>query len=523
MDRFKVVIIGGGIAGLTAAAHLAEQGFAPVVLEADSQWAGGRICGGHPTTFEYNGKEWSFSPDQGMHAFWGGYHNLRATLDRFTDTELVTSPGEEWINRWGREVRTIEAGNTVRKSFIPAPFHYLQLLLRPRFWRTIAPWDLLSLPGFLFSIGLTVGFDPLKEKQPLDGLLMEDYFRLWTPNLKATFKGVGVNLLAAPESAISLTGFIAAMRFYTVMRRDAWNMQYFPAPPHISFVQPMIDYIEDHDGGVIYGATAIKLEKQADGWRVIVEDSKRGGLRSLNTEYVILAVDPPAAERLLLESPDTASQADNMVFPNALPNAVVRMWFDTAPREGTPGGMFTGDFVADNFFWLHRLYDEYRIWHDETGGSVIEVHIYGTNDLMSKPDSHLMVIAVNDVQLAFPEMRGHFIHGAVRRNLRTQTQFRVPDDTSLWVKTPWEKLFACGDWIGYDTPSFWMERAATTGIAAANCIFEENDVQSYPVHQPDHPEFLVILLMWLVKAIRFVSLPFVFGLRKIKNFKKTAQ
>jgi uncharacterized protein with NAD-binding domain and iron-sulfur cluster len=112
-----VVIIGAGLAGLTAALHLAARGIPPLVLEADSRWPGGRLAGGDLDTFEYGGRVWSFRPDHGVHALWGGYHNMRALLDRFLDIELNPSPGEEWINRWGREVRMIEAGNAVRSRW----------------------------------------------------------------------------------------------------------------------------------------------------------------------------------------------------------------------------------------------------------------------------------------------------------------------------------------------------------------------------------------------------------------------
>ena len=77
-DLESVVIVGGGLAGLTAALHLAERGVKPLILEADSQFAGGRIAGGD--VVEVDG--WSFRQEHGVHGFWSSYLNLRAMLDR---------------------------------------------------------------------------------------------------------------------------------------------------------------------------------------------------------------------------------------------------------------------------------------------------------------------------------------------------------------------------------------------------------------------------------------------------------
>ncbi len=501
-EIFPVVVIGAGIAGLTAAAHLAEGGVAPLVLEADHTWPGGRLSGGEPVTFEHHGQTWTFSDEHGIHAVWGGYANLRATLERFTDTRLIDSPGEEWINRWGREVRMIEAGNAVRSRWLPAPFHYLQLLFHPHIWRTITPLDFLSLPGLLFSILWTVGLDPLKEEVALDGLMMDDYFRLWTPNLKATFVGVGCNLLAAPKETINLTAFIAALRFYTMLRRDAWHMQYFPAPPHDSLLSPLIRHVESAGGQVRYGAAVTRLERVEHGWRVVFEDANRRGLRSVIAEQVILAVQPPAAQRLLLAGEATAAQSASLKFPGAVRNATIRLWFGKSPREGTPGGMFTGDFLPDNFFWLHRLYDDFAAWHTATGGSAIEVHLYAGKAVLEQPDNILLIQTLDELQRAFPELRGHLIHSNIRRNSMNHTQFRVPTQDSLWLETPWPGITACGDWIGYDTPSFWMERAATTGIAAANRVLSAYERQPFPVLQPRPPEILARGLSTIIGAFR---------------------
>jgi carotenoid phi-ring synthase / carotenoid chi-ring synthase len=519
-EHYPVVIIGAGLAGLSAGAHLAGRGIAPLILESDWLWPGGRLAGGDPDTFAYAGREWSFKPDHGVHAVWGGYENLRALLERFTETRLQPSAGEEWINRWGREVRMIEAGNAVRSRWIPAPFHYLQLLLHPQIWANITPLDFLSLPGVLVSLLLTVGVDPIAEKRAWDGLTLKEYFRGWTPNLRATFTGLATNLLAADKDDISLTAFIAALRFYTMLRRDAWQMSYFPHDSHTSLIQPLRCAIEniknananvkstgENAGGRIWGgATAKILAQTPTGWQITLEDAQFGGYRTVTAEHVILATNAPGAKRLLTNSPDTRPQANRLIFPDGLRNAVVRLWFATQPREGTPGGMLTGDFVPDNFFWLHRLYPDFDAW-SEAGYSAIELHFYGADKLLDQPDRNLLVTAVTEAQQAFPALRGHFVHGVVRRNSKLHTRWRVPTDESLHVVTPWDKLYACGDWVGHETPSFWMERATTTGIAAANHVLHAYGCEPYPLLLPPRPEITARVLSGLLRGGRALLRP----------------
>jgi carotenoid phi-ring synthase / carotenoid chi-ring synthase len=519
VEKFSVVIIGGGLAGLSAAAHLASRGIAPLVIDADRLWQGGRLSGGDAESFVYQGKEWCFHPEHSVHCLWGGYLNMRAMLERFTETKLSPSKGEEWINRWGREVRRIEAGNTIRSRWIPAPFHYLQLLFHPQIWSTIQPWDFLSLPGFLASILLTIGTDPIKEQQAWDGLLMKDFFLGWTPNLRATFEGLGANLLAAPKNQISLTGFIAALRFYTMLRRDSWHMAYMPADSNTTLIQPLIETIRANGGAVWGGLTALQLLRDGDGWQVLVEDSNKQGNRRLSADYLILATNAPASKRLLTNSPDFAEKAKTMKFPNALRNVVVRLWFDDVPKMGAIGGMLTGDFTPDNFFWLHRLYPNYAAWYRETGGSVIELHYY-EESLLNQPDRNLIVDAVTEVQRAFPELRGRFVHGTARRNSKVHTEFRVPTKESLHVLTEWPKLFAAGDWIGHDTPSFWMERATTTGIAAANEILKAEGKEAYKILYPPKAELTVRAIGSLVWLGRKLLAPPIWALARLLRRRK---
>jgi len=507
-DTIPVIIIGAGLAGLSAGAILADKGIPPLIIEADALWPGGRLSGEEPVLIEHEGRTWAFQGDHGVHALWGNYVNMRALLERYADPNFQPSIGEEWINRWGRNVTMMEAGNAIRSRWIPAPFHYLQLLFNPQIWGSIRPWDFLSLPGFLASILLTLGVDPLKEKIAWDGLMLDEYFRGWSPNLRTTFEGLAANLLAAPREEISLTGFIAAMRFYTMLRRDSWRLTYFPADGHTSIVMPLLKSIEEREGMLMGGLTAVELQRIENGWRIIVDDSTRGGRGSLYAEHVILAVDPPGAQHILCNGADTAAEAEKIIFPDSVRSIAMRLWFRKAPRPGSIGGMMTGDFTPDNFFWLHRLYDDYIEWHEATGGSALELHYY-ENEVMEMPEAALIVDAVTEVQRAFPELKGSFMQASVRRNSKNHPKFRIPTEESLFVDTPWEKVYAAADWIGYDTPSMWMERSTITAIAAANHVLEAYNLEPYPILQPPQPEITARVIGAGVRAGRKVFAPLI--------------
>ncbi|MEL6272069.1 MAG: NAD(P)-binding protein [Chloroflexota bacterium] len=514
----QVIVIGGGLAGLTAAVHLAERGVTPLVLEANQAWLGGRLAGGGPEKFTYAGREWSFPAEHGIHGLWGRYVNMRATLQRFVTDEALApraSDGEVWINRWGERVTKAQVGTVVRSGLLPAPFHYLNLLFSPRFYGTITPIDFLSLPGVLFSIGWTVGTDPLCEKRALDGLNMDDYFRLWTPNFRATIEGVARNMLAAPDEAITLTGLIAALRFYTVLRRDDWHPYFFPANSRTAVIEPLENAITTRGGVLLRGMTAQSLERTEPGWRVHVTDAT-GTHNYADAPHVIMAAHSGATRKILEASADMHEQATQMRWPGMLRNTVARLWFSRDANDTAPSGMFTGDFVPDNYFWLHRIHREFAPWGWQ-GGSAIELHFYGDDDLLNQPDRNLLVMGVNEVVRAWPELKGAFVHGSVRRNSKVHTAFRVMTDDMLHVETPWQNVWACGDWVGYETPSLWMERACTTSIAAANGVLATLNQPTFDVLQPTPPELPVRVVSAGVRGLRALFGPMVRVGRKLRG------
>jgi isorenieratene synthase len=504
-SKRSAVVVGAGLAGLSAALSLAERGVLPLVLEADPHFAGGRVAGGPATEFDHHGETWQFRGEHGIHGFWSQYHNLRALLDRHHSLPRFQSAvEEEWIMARDGRVRRAAAGSAIRDSLFPAPFHYAMMFLRPRFW-TMLDWrDWLAIPIVIGRLFGALSIDPLREGKSLQGLTLADFCQGWTPSLRAFFAGLARSGLSARPEDVPLDGFIAFLRFYTLLRRDAWQFDYLPDDSGSALIEPLVSRLQKLGGEVILGACVTRLERDADQdtWRIRFDFD--GNPIYSEAEHVILAVDAPAAQRILGDSADTAPQAQALTYPTGVATAVARLWFDAAPHFGPEAGIFTGDFILDNFFWLHRFQTDFALWHAATGGTALEAHVYGPPAVIEQLDAALLAQVLTDVHRAWPELRGHVVHHVLRRNAATHTLFKVgggPD--RLGTRTPWVNLFACGDWVRHPTPALFMERACVTGIDAANAVLQALGRQPWPLVPHARPELVAGLLERAFRGMRF--------------------
>ncbi len=493
----QIIIIGGGLAGVTAALHLAERGLSPLILEAEPDYAGGRAAGGKMVEVGSH----HFRVEHGIHGIWSPYRNLQALLSRHRlRPAFVPAQEETWIYKRNDSVKRANIGSSLRRSWFPAPLHYLGLFARPHFLRILGLRSLFSLPMVWYSLILAVGIDPIAEKQPLDGLYLSDFMKGWSQPIKSFCMGLARNGLSAQPDEVPLSGFIAFLRYYTLLRRDSWGFSYLPADSGTVLVEPLVEKLEIFGGEMRLGTAVTHITSASSGWIVHTSDGQ-----SLSAEQLILAVDSASAATLIENS--TLEGRGGLYWPDSRETAVVRLWFNRTPNPSSSaeGGMFSGDFIIDNFFWLHRLQDQYRQWHNDTGGSAIEVHIYGPPELLKQSDLQILAQAIGDIHAAFPEMRGHIVHKQLQRNPIPHTLFGVgAADKHLGVKTSWNNLYCCGDWVYHPTPSFFMERAIVTGIEAANKVLERHHLKPYPLVEDFPPEPFAAFLQKLMKKGRHI-------------------
>jgi isorenieratene synthase len=541
----EVIVIGAGVAGLTAAVHLAERGVPVRVLEADQLYAGGRLWGGPPTLhaspfgtaslvragsftsnteiqITLNGHTQSFYSEHGIHGLWWNYANIRALCERFgLQPNIVPAREQAWIHAEGHRVQWSEVGAIISRATLPSPLNYLELFGSHRFLAMLGVRDWLALPAVWWSLLLCLALDPFESLLTLEGQTLEDFFRGWSPKLRAMFIGLARSGLASTPEKISLAAFIAAMRFYTVQRRDSLRFAYFTSDPGTEFINPLIERLQAKGGELLLGHTALQVTgDEVSGvnlggghstpdtryfskdtrhrWKIVVETPR--GLRTLYAAHIILATDAPAARRLLLESPFTAPAAQNLVWPEGLLNATVRVWLNRLPRDGPEGGIFTGDFTVDNFFWLNQIQAEYAEWARRTGGSVVEMHLYRPDEFFNQPDAAIVARAVDDLYRAYPELRGALIQAVLQRNAATHTRLMI-DKAERWLgtATPWPNLWACGDWVRGPWPALFLERACVSGVEVANHVLAALNQKPFLLADYDPPEWLAARIrQWLL-------------------------
>jgi isorenieratene synthase len=505
-----------------AAVHLAERGLKPIVLEANPDWLGGRLKDGPTVTFAHQDRIWHFPGEHGVHGIWSAYVNFKAVLAHHDILPaLVPAREETWIYGRGQTIRRAALGSIIRYSSIPAPFHYLELFIRPRFLNILTLRDIASLFRVLGSLFAAMSIDPLAEHKALAGMSLADFTQGWSPTLKSLFAGLARSALAAHPTQIPVSGFIAFLRFYTLLRREAWAFDYLPGPGGTCVIHPLAEMARHLGSEIRQGIRVVALQrgeetkanapderpvslpsyidtalvaKKSDEqtsakWRVIYE--AQGNQHALAANHIILALDAPAAKRLLNDSPLMTTAAAALHFPSGVATAIIRLWFKGKPQPIAEAGIYTGDFVMDNFFWLNRLHPAYMEWSRQTGGSALEMHIYGPSELLAQPDAALLAQVMTDTYRAYPELRRQLLHSVLLRNQASHTLFSVGQPGQhLGIQTPWSGIFACGDWIYDSTPALYLERATTTAIGAANALLTQLNLETYPILPHPEPEWL---------------------------------
>ena len=460
------VVVGGGIAGVAAAAVLAERGVAATLLEREP-FLGGR-AGAFPVTLA-TGE--TVQMERGFHAFFRQYHNLRRLLQRVSPDLGILTPLQDY---------PILAPDGARQSFAGLPRR--------------APWNLIALtrrsPELTLSALRRVDlrqalampafdqFHTYRRRDSHSAAAYLDSLRFPPPARRMLFD-VFAHSFFNPEQGMSAAELLMMFHFYFLGNSEGLIFDVAAAPFSTAIWQPLERYLEARGARVRTAAEAIRVRRAHGRWEV----TTAGRTGPVAADALVLALDVPGLRRLLPETPFGAGPwaAEVRRLEVTLPFAVWRLWLDSPTRPGRAPFAGTAGFpLLDNISLFHLFEDESRAWAEAHRGAVVELHAYAVPEAASEEE--LKAAMLRGLHQLYPETRAAQVLNEVFLLRRDCPAFAPGSYAGRpGVATPHPGVYLAGDFVRLSQPAALMERATTAGVTAANAILQRWGLPPEPV------------------------------------------
>jgi isorenieratene synthase len=477
----RVLVVGSGLAGLSAAASLAERGLDVTVAEKDDV-AGGRLRALPPVRLHQGGRLWAFPSDLGAVALRPAHANLRDLLRRVAASPTLVPGGPLDLIFAGPGSFEVQRQRLFERALpLPAPLHaLLDFVPRAPLFRPTRR-DLASFAGLFVELGGHVELrdEEFDDRETVAAMRLRYSLRDETAALLTALSGEGE--IDRPErvSAASLKNRVFR---YALASRDAGTVEWI-AEGGPAIVEPLLNFIADHGAQVLKGVEVVRLVTSPDGAVEKVVLRRHGREEEASFDHVILALDAPALQRLLVASGlDGDSRLAPVLRLRSVDPAILRMWFAgarLAPTRATRG-VCTGDFaLADSYVVLSRIRPDCRDWAEATGGEVIELRIARERErARGSTGASFRVEAENDLARIFPELAGKLVHLDLQEcppSFAARDVGHIVDAPR--TETPIDNLYLAGEFVRVDLPVHDLERSVVSGRQAANEILRR---EGYP-------------------------------------------
>ncbi len=456
----SAAVIGGGVAGMSAACALAEAGFRVQLVERRGYLGGRASSYLHPGVNEVI--------DNCQHVLFGCCTNLIGFYRRIGVLERI---------HWSSGMTMIEPGTGRRSPLgpsnlgplaLPAPLHALPKLLAAKAFtradklalarafrallRPIPPDTSEDLATWLKRHGQTAG-------------AIERFWRL-----------VIASALNADLDSIALPYAAKVVRELFMNSAEAGRMGMSTVPLSELYAGAE-EFLRWRGSEVILNANfeSANWDGVKKQWSVTTRDGM------IAADFLVLALQFEATAKLIAKMPTaegTAKLTAQIGRHEHWPICSVHLWFD---REITD---MEHAILLDRE--LHWMYNKGRLqpWR-ETRGSYLELLVSASRSFAALTREQAIEKAVNELREFFPEAsRAKLLKAAVVKEVRAT--FGVPpgiDAARPGAVSPWPNCFLAGDWTATGWPST-MESAARSGHLAAEAVCKAAGTQR-KVLEPD--------------------------------------
>jgi squalene-associated FAD-dependent desaturase len=438
-----VIIIGGGVAGMSAACALAEAGFSIQLVERRSYLGGRASSYMHPGVGEVI--------DNCQHVLFGCCTNLRGFYQRIGVADRI---------HWTSEMTMIEPGGRRSKlgpSFLPAPLHGLP--------------KLMTASAFSFADKLSLGRAFAALMRPIAADSTESLGE-WLRRHKQTrgaldrfWRLVIASALNAQIDEIALPYAAKVIRELFMNSAFAGNMG-MSTVPLSELYEPVSPYIEQRGGRVLLNTSVEGAQWNEETLRWTIR-TRTGDLAS---DLVVVALPFEAAAKLLPTLPPvTGAQAlaAQIEHHRHWPICSVHLWFDRPITDLEHAVLLDRE--------IHWLYNQSRL--QGRPGNYIELVVSATRAFAALPRDQAIDQALSELSEFFPVVKEAKLE-KVALIKEVRATFGVPPGIDAFrpgASSPWPNLLLAGDWVQTGWPST-MESAARSGHLAAQVVSATNGV-----------------------------------------------
>jgi hydroxysqualene dehydroxylase len=435
----RVVIIGGGFAGLAAAVRLSERGLKVLLLERRG-FLGGRA-------YSFIDTKTGDTVDNGQHLFMGCYRHTIAFLKKIGSLDRLkfqSTPRVDFLDK-----KTGYA--TFKCPPLPAPMHVLAGLLKMRGLSFGDKIRAIKVSRAIQSNGNSA-MKAASVSEWLDELKQSDRIkrRFWYPIATAT-------LNENPEVA-SARMMKAVLKEAFGADRKSSNIGMARVGLSDLYTTGASEFIQSHGGEVRTGAQAT---------RFVIEQGRiaaielRGG-EIVEGDYFISAVPHTAFLQLIPEEYKSGEFA-SLTRLDSSPIISINLWFDRPiiDRE------FVG-LLGTRSQWV---FNKDLIFSASKRTNQVAVVISAAHDLVELTKEQLVEVVLSELNELIPESRSaRLFHSVVVKEREATLSHTIGSDRLRpGPRTTISNLFLAGDWIDTGLPAT-IESAVLSGNIAADCV-----------------------------------------------------
>jgi squalene-associated FAD-dependent desaturase len=438
----KVLVFGGGIAGLAAAVELVDRG-ADVELHEASGILGGKAGSTRDADGDYL--------DHGMHILSPRYRYFLALLEKVGAAGRILWREPEFV--YPRSGGGIDV---LRMAKLPPPLHFVVGVLRfaPLGWRDRLSGVLPIARGVLSSRRYRERLDDRRYLEWLEGFGV-------TPRLIELFVAPairGVTFLDVDE--VSARTAVEGVRYFA-LSREAARIAFMDGAHSETIAEPLAAWVRARGGRIELGSELTRLRFE----RGHVSGAELAGGRVLEADAYVSAIPAHRLCGVLPESSRAHRAFRDLARLEPVPVISVQLWFDRKLTDVETAMMSPGR-VFNAFVDLSNVVGELR-----GRGSVMQLVVAPARDLIHLPEERIERLVLDDLCDLFPQARAARL--LKRAVVRTRESFHAaypgmeryrPD-----ARSPLPNLFLAGEYTRTGVPPS-MEAAAASGRRAALAV-----------------------------------------------------